>query len=76
MENKFLNSRIQHKIDTAENWAKATNFKPLDGEIIVYSDLRKIKIGNGEDFVNDLDFYYDYPIEAGEGENSLQFLVS
>ena len=67
MENKFLNSRIQHKIDTAENWGKAVNFIPLEGEIIVYSDLKKIKIGDGVTKVNRLDFCYDYPIEAGEG---------
>lgn len=40
---------------------KATNFVPLKGEIIIYDDLRKIKIGDGVTkvgslaFINDLD---------------------
>lgn len=49
-------TRIAQKIDTSENWAKAKNFKPLEGELIVYSDLNKIKIGDGENFINDLPF--------------------
>lgn len=53
---KTLNTRIQHKIDTAAHWELATNFKPLEGEIIVYSDLNKIKIGDGKTNVNDLEF--------------------
>lgn len=54
---KLINSRLRQKIDTAENWAKAVNFKPLEGEIIVYSDLRKFKVGDGNTLVNDLQFY-------------------
>lgn len=45
---KKLLSRIQNKHDTLENWNKATNFIPLKGEIIVYDDIGKIKIGDGE----------------------------
>ena len=51
-----INTRIQHKIDTAENWVKATNFYPLKGEIIIYSDLNKIKIGDGNTSVINLPF--------------------
>lgn len=51
--------RQGQKIDTSANWAQAENFKPLKGEIIVYSDLKKIKVGDGVTNVNDLDFYYD-----------------
>ena len=43
MPNKIIKARIPNKIDTFENWEKATNFIPLAGEIIVYSD------GNGSD---------------------------
>ena len=53
---KQLNTRIAQKIDTSANWAKAVNFKPLEGELIIYSDLNKIKIGDGENFINDLPF--------------------
>ena len=48
--------RIKQKTDTSTNWAKATNFVPLKGELIVYSDLKKIKIGDGTTKVNDLAF--------------------
>ena len=50
------NSRVIQKHDTSDNWSKATDFIPLSGEIIVYDDLRKIKIGNGTTKVNDLLF--------------------
>ena len=53
---KMMNSRIQHKIDTSENWSKAVNFIPKEGELIIYSDLNKIKIGDGSTNVNDLPF--------------------
>ena len=54
-----MNTRIQNKIDTSANWAKATNFTPLKGEIIIYSDLKKIKIGDGTTKVGALQFLAD-----------------
>ena len=53
---KTMNARLQQKHDIAENWLKATNFIPKAGEIIVYDDLNKIKIGNGTTNVNELSF--------------------
>ena len=53
---KTLPTRVQQKSDTSANWAKATNFTPLKGEIIVYTDLRKIKIGDGVTKVGALGF--------------------
>ena len=61
MSNKF-NTRMQQKIDTYENWSKATNFIPLKGELIIYTtdendeDKIGLKIGNGQDNVNILPF--------------------
>ena len=57
MAEKNLTTRIKHKIDTSANWAKAVNFVPLKGEIIVYSDTYQIKVGDGVTKVNDLPFY-------------------
>lgn len=54
---KQVNSRIQQKIDTSENWSKALNFKPLQGEIIIYTDLNRFKVGDGITLVNDLPFF-------------------
>lgn len=59
MANKTYQGRIVQKHDSSANWAKATNFIPLKGEIIVYDDLNKIKIGDGTTKVNDLNFIND-----------------
>lgn len=54
-------TRIQHKHDTEANWLKATNFTPLDGEIIIYDkdsshNYKRIKIGDGVTKINNLPF--------------------
>lgn len=54
-------TRIQLKNDTEENWNKAVNFVPLDGEVIIYDtdenhEKPRIKIGDGVTVVNDLPF--------------------
>lgn len=56
-----LSARMQQKIDTTANWAKATNFVPKKGEIIVYSDgggtgVPKMKVGDGTTVVGSLEF--------------------
>lgn len=56
MANQTFQGRMVQKHDIKANWEKATNFIPLKGEIIVYDDLKKIKIGDGSTKVNDLDF--------------------
>lgn len=44
------------KKDISNNWDKAKNFIPKEKEIIVYTDLNQIKIGDGVTKVNDLPF--------------------
>lgn len=61
MAEKQLNTRITQKIDTTANWAKATNFVPKKGELIVYSDgggtgVPKFKVGDGTTVVGTLKF--------------------
>lgn len=56
MTEKNIKSRIIHKHDTSAHWDLATNFIPMKGEIIIYDDLKKIKIGDGETTVVNLDF--------------------
>lgn len=61
MSEKQLNIRITQKIDTTANWAKATNFVPKKGELIVYSDgggtgVPKFKVGDGTTTVGELEF--------------------
>lgn len=67
MAEKQLNTRIMQKIDTTANWAKATNFVPKKGELIVYSDgggsdIPKMKVGDGSTKVGNLKFL------KGDGE--------
>ena len=48
------------KTDTAENWAKARNYIPDSGTIIIYvfaDGTQGMKKGDGEAFVNDLPFW-------------------
>lgn len=52
-------TKEQIKKDTSENWGKAKNFIPKDGEIIYYSDINNFKIGNGETRLQDLSFIRD-----------------
>lgn len=67
-----VNTRIQLKRDTTENWNNAKGFIPLVGEVIVYTDYSSyekevhgeirtilvpgIKIGDGNAYVQDLPF--------------------
>lgn len=63
---KKINSRIQQKHDVAANWAKATNFIPQKGEIIIYdaeyntsgvqTQAVRFKIGDGSRTINNLPF--------------------
>ena len=57
----FNNVRLNFKHDTEENWLKATNFIPNQGEPIVYDidstyNYERFKIGDGVTNVNDLPF--------------------
>lgn len=56
MAEKTLNTRLIQKHDTSGNWAKAINFIPKSGELIIYTDLNKMKIGDGVTAVNSLPF--------------------
>ena len=57
MTEKQILSRILHKYDTEENWNKATNFIPKKGELIIYGDLERFKIGDGTSKLSELNFY-------------------
>ena len=64
MAEKNIKSRVVLKHDIESNWQQAKGFSPLKGEIIIYDpdetcSYSRIKIGNGEDNVNDLPFSND-----------------
>lgn len=53
--------RIKLKHDTEANWLKATTFKPLEGELIIYDvdsahSAPRFKVGDGVKVVGDLPF--------------------
>ena len=65
MAEKTIRTRIIHKHDTEENWNKAINFIPKQGEIIVYDvdathAYERFKIGDGVTNVNSLPFSYSH----------------
>ena len=53
--------RTQQKNDSTASWntADAAGFKPLKGEIIVYNDVNRIKIGDGTNTVSNVPFLDD-----------------
>jgi hypothetical protein len=66
-------SRIVHKHDIEENWLKAVNFIPKQGEIIVYDiddtyTYSRFKIGDGKTNINDLPFYFEQVLPSDIGD--------
>lgn len=60
-----MKERIQIKHDIAANWAKAVNFVPLAGELIIYdgvlvdgkyTEYPQLKVGDGKTKLIDLPF--------------------
>lgn len=67
---KTLKTRIVHKHDVEANWIRAVNFRPKQGEMIVYDidethAYERIKIGDGISYVTDL------PFVAGDLNNKM-----
>ena len=71
MPNKTFHTRQQIKRDSSTNWEKAVNFVPLSGEQIYYTDLNKIKVGDGITNVNNLPF-----LDAGSSGQSITYTLS
>lgn len=75
MTEKNINSRIVHKHDTEENWLKAVNFYPKQGEIIIYDvdathNYERMKIGDGTTVVSDLPFSGLYQSNWSQNDDS------
>lgn len=51
------NTRIIQKHDTSTNWLSKESFIPLNGEIIIYDDLKQFKVGDGINPLSALPFY-------------------
>ena len=73
MSEKTLKSRIVHKHDIEANWQLATNFSPLEGEIIIYDpdenfSYSRVKVGDGTTNVNNLKFIDDNKVDKVTGK--------
>ena len=74
MAEKRLNTRIIHKHETEADWLLATNFIPLQGEIIIYDidsthNYERVKVGDGKTLVSALPFVDANKVDkvAGKG---------
>lgn len=74
MAEKRLNTRIIHKHETEANWLLATNFIPMQGEIIIYDidsthAYERVKVGDGKTLVSALPFIDANKVDkvAGKG---------
>lgn len=61
MSEKKINARITLKHDTEKHWNKATNFRPMAGELIIYdvdenNPAPRLKVGDGYTLLADLPF--------------------
>lgn len=74
-----MKERIQIKHDTAANWAKAINFIPLEGELILYDgilengsykEIPRLKVGDGVHKLAELPFLQS---ASEQKENKYQY---
>jgi hypothetical protein len=87
MSDKRMKTRIVNKHAIESDWAKAINFIPLKGELIVYDidenhTHERIKIGDGVQNVNSLPFYAgsweelsDRPFYVDTVENTYTLII-
>lgn len=74
MAEKTLNNiRVVNKHDVEANWLKATNFIPMQGELIVYDkdsthNYERFKIGDGSTVVSSLPFADDNKVDKVSGK--------
>ena len=76
MADKTVKIRLVLKHDTEENWAKAANFIPKQGEVIIYDGVvgapSRVKIGDGTTKVNDLPFVHKYLLDNSNTFTAIQ----
>ena len=56
MANVTVKTRIVNKHDTTANWNARSTFIPKAGEIIIYTDTHKVKVGDGTSTISTLPF--------------------
>ena len=80
MADKILNTRIQVLSDTTENLTAKNAVAPLKGEIVYYTDKKKLKIGDGTTTLENLKFVsgdeaQNFVATAAEGETDIDAIT-
>lgn len=70
MQIELNNYRVRSNHGTSDEWNNKPGFIPLEGEIILYTDLRRFKVGDGQTVVGALDFY------TGDTTGEIRFSAS
>jgi hypothetical protein len=70
MQIELNNYRVRSNHGTSAEWNNKPGFIPLEGEIILYTDLRRFKVGDGRTVVGALDFY------TGDTAGEIRFSAS
>ena len=76
MPTKYLNAKIINRRDTSINWAEHGTTVLDAGEIIVYTDLHKIKVGDGTSTISALPFIDDKDLSNYVTESELASTIS
>lgn len=76
MANKTIKTRVVNKHDTSTNWNSHSSFVPKAGEVIVYTDLHKVKVGDGTSTISALPFIDDKDLSNYVTESELASTIS
>lgn len=76
MSTRYLNAKIINRRDTSTNWAETGNAVLDAGEIIVYTDLHKIKVGDGTSTISTLPFIDDKDLSNYVTKSELASTIS
>lgn len=76
MANVTVKTRIFNKHDTTANWNTRSTFVPKAGEIIIYTDIHKVKVGDGTSTISTLPFIDDKDLSNYVTESELSATIS
>ena len=76
MANVILKTRVVNKHDTTANWNARSSFIPKAGEIIIYTDIHKVKVGDGTSTISTLPFINDKDLSNYVTESELAATIS
>ena len=75
MANVTVKTRIVNKHDTTANWNARSTFIPKAGEIIIYTDIHKVKVGDGTSTISTLPFIDDKDLSNYVTESELSSTI-